>query len=166
MGRFVSALHIPSFQESTLISGGGDPVLKVWDWMSGKLLADIPVFDVAESYIKVKAPKRKRGWSDEDGDEEGAQDGEAQNGKGKGKGKGRGRRARGKGKGKGKETAEAEEEQRDKPMAEADGGAPVEEKGQDTALNTEDTVLVFVVHKIRSVDRGEHGRFIVFSVVG
>ena len=161
----MSALHIPSFQESTLISGGGDPVLKVWDWMSGKLLADIPVFDVAEPYIKAKAPKRKRGWSDEDGEGEGAEGGEPQ--KQKGKGKGRGRRARGKGKGKGKEIAEAEEEQGDRPMAEVGTGTSVEERGEDvTPASSEDTVLVFAVHKIRSVDRGEHGRFIVFSVVG
>ncbi|KAM5544290.1 hypothetical protein V8D89_001950 [Ganoderma adspersum] len=172
--KFVSALHIPSFQESTLISGGGDPVLKVWDWMSGKLIADIPIFDVVEPTIRVKAPKRKRGWSDEDGDE--GEGGEAQ--KGKGKGKGRGRRARGKGKGKAKESAEAEkdqdqdgsgaieEEQGDQPMVEADVDAPEEEKGQDPSPASEDTVLVFVVHKIRSVDRGEHGRFIVFTVVG
>ncbi|KAI1788151.1 WD40 repeat-like protein [Ganoderma leucocontextum] len=171
--KFVSALHIPSFHEATLVSGGGDPVLKVWDWMSGQLLADIPVFDVAEPYIKVKAPKRKRGWSDEDGEGEGAEGGEAQNGKGKGKG--RGRRARGKGKGKGKESAEAEkdedgsgapeEEQGDKPMAEAEARSPVDENARAN-LTSEDTVLVFVVHKIRSVDRGEHGRFIIFNVVG
>ena len=173
--RFVSALHIPSFQESTLISGGGDPVLKVWDWISGKLIADIHIFDVVEPFIRVKAPKRKRGWNDEDGEADEGEGGDVQ--KGKGKGKGKGRRARGKVKGKAKESAEAEkdrdqdgsghpEEQGDEPVAEADAGACEEEKGQDAAPASEDTVVVFVVHKIRSVDRGEHGRFIVFSVVG
>ena len=133
--------------------------------MSGKLLTDIPVFEVAKPYIKVKAPKRKRGWTDEDGEGEGVEGREPQ--KQKGKGKGRGRRARGSGKGKGKDIAEAEEVQGDRPMAEVGTGASVEEKGEDvTPASPEDTVLVFVVHKIRSVDRGEHGRFIVFSVVG
>ncbi len=174
----MSALHIPSFQESTLISGGGDPVLKVWDWMSGKLLADIPVFDAVEPYIKVKVSKRKRAWNDQDGEGEEAEGSEVQKGKGEGKGEGKrqGRRARRQAKRKGNESTEAEkdqdgsgapdEDQGDQPMAEADASAPVEEKGQDAAPTSEDTVVVFVVHKIRSVDRGEHARFIVFSVVG
>ena len=143
--------------------------------MSGKLIADIPIFDVVEPLIRVKAPKRKRGWNDEDGEADEGEGGDVQ--KGKGKGKGKGRRARGKVKGKAKESAEAEkardqdgsgptEEQGDQPMAEADAGAREEEKDQDAAPASEDTVLVFVVHKIRSVDRGEHGRFIIFSAVG
>ena len=145
------------------MSGGGDPVLKVWDWMSGKLLADIPVFDVAEPYIKVRAPKRKRGWSDGDEDGEAGEGAEAQGGKGKG------RRGRGKGKGKAQEreaSGTPVEEQGDQSMAEADPSAPADEGGRAATSSSGETVLVFVVHKIRSVDRGEHGRFIVFSVVG
>ncbi|PIL25327.1 hypothetical protein GSI_13216 [Ganoderma sinense ZZ0214-1] len=140
--------------------------------MSGELIADIPVFDVAKPFIRVKAPKRKRGWSDEDGEADEGDGGEAQ--KGTGKGKGRGRRARRKAKAsaqaeKGKDrdgSGAADEGEGDQPMAEADAVAPAEEKGRDAAPPAEESVLVFVVHKIRSVDRGEHGRFIIFTVIG
>ena len=65
-----------------------------------------------------------------------------------------------------KRMRSAEEGERDQPMAEADAVAPAEKKERDDAPPPEESVLVFVVHKIRSVDRGEHGRFIVFTVVG
>ncbi|KIY44974.1 hypothetical protein FISHEDRAFT_8895, partial [Fistulina hepatica ATCC 64428] len=35
--KFISAIHIPRHSPSHLISGGGDSVLKVWDWMAGTL---------------------------------------------------------------------------------------------------------------------------------
>ncbi|TBU30168.1 WD40 repeat-like protein [Dichomitus squalens] len=168
---YVSALHIPSFKESALVSGGGDPMLKVWDWMSGRLLANISIFNVAEPYIRVRAPKRKRGWS------EGDEDGETGEGAQPQKGKGKGRRGRGKGKGKVNQNADAggkereacgtpAEERGDQPMADADTGEPADESNRPAASASEETVLAFVVYKIQSVDRGEHGRFIVFSVVG
>ncbi|KAJ8085340.1 tRNA (guanine-N(7)-)-methyltransferase non-catalytic subunit trm82 [Marasmius tenuissimus] len=61
--RFVSCLHIPKSQPSVLISGGGDPEIKVWDWHSGQLKHDIPVFEHVKEYIQVKAQPyvRKRG---------------------------------------------------------------------------------------------------------
>ncbi|EED79232.1 predicted protein, partial [Postia placenta Mad-698-R] len=37
-GKYVSALHVPPFAPDILVSGGGDPMLKVWDWMSGRML--------------------------------------------------------------------------------------------------------------------------------
>ena len=153
-------------------------MLKVWDWMSGKLLADIPVLSVAESYIKVKAPKRKRGWDDGDGNGDGDADGGAD---GEQNRKGKGRRGRGKGKSKGKaearqESAGAEDpsvkageaqdadDSGDQPMATPDANPPPSE--EDKATSTPEQVLVFVVHKISSVDRGEHGRFLLFNAVG
>ncbi|RPD73383.1 WD40 repeat-like protein [Lentinus tigrinus ALCF2SS1-7] len=173
--KFVSALHIPSFQPSTLVSGGGDPMLKVWDWMSGKLLASINVFPTVEPYIKVKAPKRRRGGSDGDGD------GEGEGGEGEQKkGKGRGRRNRGKGKGKNKEEAredsadveeaeatepKANEEHGDSPMPDAAAQDPGKGDTQASSAAPEE-VLVFVAHRISSVDRGKHGRFIIFNAVG
>ncbi|KAL1743252.1 FAD dependent oxidoreductase-domain-containing protein [Schizophyllum fasciatum] len=63
--KFVSALHIPASVPNRLISGGGDPVLRVWDWMSGTLIREIPVMDAVEPTIKVKSLKRKWG---EDGE--------------------------------------------------------------------------------------------------
>lgn len=160
----MSALHIPSFQQNVLVSGGGDPVLKVWDWMSGKLLVDIPVSSVVEPYIKVKAPKRRRGWDDGDGDGDGGNGEQGPKG-----GKGKGRRSRGKGKGKGR-TGLREES----ANAESSGANTGEQTMPDanlseddqTTTGTSEEVLVFVVHKISSVNCGEHGRFIVFSVVG
>lgn len=141
--------------------------------MSGKLLADITVFPTVEPYIKVKAPKRRRGWSD--GDEDG--EGEGGHGAQK-KGQGRRRRNRGKGKGKDQEEAredsvdvqqvqdvavpKANEEHVDSPMP--DAAAP--ELGKDDVQSATAEVVVFVVHRIASVDRGDDGRFIVFNAVG
>jgi tRNA (guanine-N(7)-)-methyltransferase subunit TRM82 len=72
LSRFVSAIHIPPFSPSSLISGGGDPMLKIWDWMSGKVLHEIVIFDTVKPFIKVKAPTRKQGGDDRE-DEEASQ---------------------------------------------------------------------------------------------
>ncbi|KAG1852194.1 WD40-repeat-containing domain protein [Suillus subluteus] len=66
--KYVSAIHIPSFSPGTLISGGGDSVLKQWDWMTGELLRDINVFSTVQPFIAVRAPEKKREWKDEDDD--------------------------------------------------------------------------------------------------
>ena len=50
-------------------------MLKVWDWMSGEQVAEVPVLDVVEPYIKVKAPKGRRGWDDGDGEQEHVREG-------------------------------------------------------------------------------------------
>ncbi|KAJ4478386.1 hypothetical protein J3R30DRAFT_3256011, partial [Lentinula aciculospora] len=34
--QFISAIHVSSDLPDTLISGGGDSELKIWDWFSGK----------------------------------------------------------------------------------------------------------------------------------
>ena len=141
--------------------------------MYGKLLADITVFPTVEPHIMVKAPKRRRGWNDGDGDGEGGGgEGEQK------KGKGRGRRNRGKGKGKDQEEAredsvdvqpvqdvavpKANEEHVDSPMPDA----TAQGLGKDDVQSATAEVVVFVVHRIASVDRGDDGRFIVFSAVG
>ncbi|KAI0741370.1 WD40-repeat-containing domain protein [Daedaleopsis nitida] len=169
--KFVSAIHIPSFQPDVLVSGGGDPILKVWDWMSGKLLADIAVSSTVEPYIKVKTPKKRRGQADGDGGE-----GEGEGGNGAQRtedGKGKSRRRRRKGKGAGKAQPHEESEGGENPSAEADPAddqtmlenVPAEEHVQ-VLLPAPEEVVVLVVHRISSVDRGEHGRFIVFNAVG
>ncbi|KAG1748777.1 WD40-repeat-containing domain protein [Suillus occidentalis] len=61
--KYVSAIHIPSFSPGTLISGGGDSVLKLWDWMSGKLLRR-----------RKNRGKHKEKGSADDGDAEESQD--------------------------------------------------------------------------------------------
>ncbi|KAF4593370.1 tRNA (guanine-N(7)-)-methyltransferase non-catalytic subunit trm82 [Pleurotus pulmonarius] len=64
--KFVSAIHVPDFSPSTLISGGGDPSLKVWDWMTGVCLGDIPILDAVLPYIRVRPQKKSE--LDEDGE--------------------------------------------------------------------------------------------------
>ncbi|KDQ27071.1 hypothetical protein PLEOSDRAFT_30588 [Pleurotus ostreatus PC15] len=64
--KFVSAIHIPKFSPSTLISGGGDPGLKVWDWMTGVCRGDIPILDTVLPYIRVRPQKKNE--LDEDGE--------------------------------------------------------------------------------------------------
>ena len=81
----MSAINIPKFDPSILISGGGDAELKVWDWLSGKHLGDIPVLSAVQPYIKAKAPPGHRGWHDntDAGDEKPGRRGKNKKGKGK-----------------------------------------------------------------------------------
>lgn len=151
--------------------------MKFWDWMSGKLTGEVSIFDAAKAHIKVKAPKWRHGWNDGEGE-----DGPSES---KTKGKGKGKR-RGKGK-KGtsdapEETAEVDEQAEgglgdhaealpaasteDVPMTEASAPTPVSSAAQATPGVSEDSQLVFAVHRIQSIDRGEHGRFVIFSVIG
>ncbi|KAJ3822982.1 WD40-repeat-containing domain protein [Lentinula raphanica] len=58
--QFVSAIHIPSDRPDTLISGGGDAELKVWNWLTGKQKLDIPILDSVKPYILVKVKPYKR----------------------------------------------------------------------------------------------------------
>ncbi len=69
--RFISALHIPASQPSVLISGGGDSEIKVWEWMSGELKYDVPIWETVHEFIqvKIKPHKKRRGGEDDDNDE-------------------------------------------------------------------------------------------------
>lgn len=67
--RFVSALHIPSWDPSLLVSGGGDPTLRFWNWMEGKVLREVPVSDKVMPFVKVV--RKKPGRHDEGSDAEG-----------------------------------------------------------------------------------------------
>ncbi|KAL6305963.1 WD40-repeat-containing domain protein [Sparassis latifolia] len=113
--KFVSAVHIPAFAPSTLVSGGGDPVFKLWDWMTGTLQSEIPVLDAVKPFIKVQAVKGK--WGREDG-EDGEDDGAGQHARGKKK---RGKRR------KGKEQVRED----DRADGEADGAPEVAEEAED-----------------------------------
>lgn len=53
VNRFVSAIHIPNFSPTSLLSGGGDPTIKLWDWMSGKEQAEIQIQEFVEPFIIV-----------------------------------------------------------------------------------------------------------------
>jgi len=72
MSRYVSAIHIPKFATETLISGGGDTGLKMWNWRSGQCTGEIEIWDVVEPFVAVKNDKRR-------------EEGEGQKRKGKGK---------------------------------------------------------------------------------
>ncbi|KAG9017028.1 tRNA (guanine-N(7)-)-methyltransferase non-catalytic subunit trm82 [Tulasnella sp. 427] len=56
--KYVSALHIPQSSPTTLISGGGDPELFVWDWTSGTLLQRVPVLEKVRPLARVKGGRR------------------------------------------------------------------------------------------------------------
>jgi tRNA (guanine-N(7)-)-methyltransferase subunit TRM82 len=67
--RFVSAIHIPRdpTAHGILVSGGGDPVLKVWDWRAGRRLYDVAIEDTVRPFIAVRRARRQRGY-DSDGE--------------------------------------------------------------------------------------------------
>ncbi|KAJ3560198.1 hypothetical protein NP233_g10997 [Leucocoprinus birnbaumii] len=136
--KYVSAIHIPSFATETLISGGGDPSLKLWDWMSGQCTSEIPIWEAVEPFVLMKSDKRKN--SEED-DEEG---GSAQKRKGKGK--------------KSKKRAAKKAAQGNKNQ-----GETAENDEEEEAVVIEEKVLV--VNKIDSFQTGEV-KTVLFSAVG
>ncbi|KAJ7931724.1 WD40 repeat-like protein [Mycena leptocephala] len=69
--KFVSAIHMPEFSPTELVSGGGDPMLKIWDWMTGKVKREIPISDAVEPFMKVKPARRTPRRFEDDGDENG-----------------------------------------------------------------------------------------------
>ncbi|KAJ3543230.1 hypothetical protein NM688_g5882 [Phlebia brevispora] len=177
--KYVSAIHIPSFAPSVLLSGGGDPTIKLWDWMSGGLLVDVPIGEAVEPYIKVKAPKSRFGRVEDDDDEE-QQEKTGKPGR---------RRRNGRGKGKSKGTAaeeDAEGEIGEQPVLDVEGGdgdpsvqeqeseamevsapAPSAEPAQAEASSAaESEKSVLVLQRIDSLDVPGKGRYVVFSAVG
>lgn len=139
--RYVSAIHIPPSAPTSLISGGGDPDLKIWDWMTGRLERNVNIFGDVEPFMMAKAPKR-RPKSQNGGDDD------AEINKRSGRRK--------------KKTKQKQDIQR------GDSEDPIAGSSADVSMSNRDlaeTETVFVVHKIDSfVSRG--GSHIVFSVVG
>ena len=168
------AVHVPSFAPATLISGGGDPELKLWDWMSGEHLTDIPIIQTVEPFITVRPPKGRMNQSEED-DEEGDSVEKADKAKAKGK------RGRGKGKGKAPVGVEEQDTERvvrveevedveDITVAQEAEGPKNEEPARDLvtipAAEPEESPLVLVVHRIASTEIPGQGRFVLFTAVG
>ncbi|KAJ7580167.1 WD40 repeat-like protein [Mycena floridula] len=136
--HFVSALHIPPSHPETLVSGGGDPEIRVWDWMSGKLRYEIPVAEATEFIaVKGKASERNRWGEDEDGNEENKKAG--------------GRRKR-KEKKKDKAASETPAPEEDVEMV------PAEEKDED--------LTILIVNKILTTTLPGAETLIIFNVLG
>lgn len=57
--RYVSAIHIPTFAPETLLSGGGDGTLKEWEWMTGKMKAEMDISASIHDFIKMKGGRKK-----------------------------------------------------------------------------------------------------------
>ena len=139
----MSALHIPSFDHSSLISGGGDPVLKIWDWMTGVVKHEVSVLDIVEPFIAVRALKRKRGQTEDDGDE-------APKG------------SKGKAKRKQSKKGNQVEEQATNGSHAATPVVDIKDEGESSE---EKPQKVLVINKIDSVN-SDSGPHIVFSAVG
>jgi tRNA (guanine-N(7)-)-methyltransferase subunit TRM82 len=62
--RFVSAVHIPCdpAAHDILVSGGGDSVLKVWEWHAGRRLYDVTIEEAVRPFIAVRCARHKRGY--------------------------------------------------------------------------------------------------------
>lgn len=65
---FVSKLLIPTWDTHTLVSGGGDDFLLVWDWRSGKVLQRVEVGDLVAGVVgrKVAGGKLDQGEASAD----------------------------------------------------------------------------------------------------
>ena len=137
--------------------------------MSGEQIAEVPIWEAVEPYIKVKAPKGRRGWNDGE-DDEAAENSVARRKK-------RGRKGRAKSAGAGQKegsvegTPTAEDGPGEANAGQGDGDAettpgPAEGPAQPEVGTQEPDKTVLVIHKISSFDLGEHGRFLVFSAVG
>ena len=153
----MSAINIPKFDPSILISGGGDAELKVWDWLSGKHLGDIPVLSAVQPYIKAKAPPGHRGWHDN------TDAGDEKPGRRRGKNK--------KGKGKEKEASETPQPE-NAPTEVTSGDVAMVDESTEPTTGVESSELakldepVFVLRRIETVTIGEAHKSIVFSAVG
>ena len=135
----MSALHIPSSCPDILVSGGGDTEIRLWDWHSGTLKHEVPVFDVVKEYIYVKVdPYARRNLADDD------ETGEPVEQKRK------------------KEKQKSEDE----PMQDLD---ETDENGDSTQneqqVDEERELTVLVIQKIQSMHLG-HDTLIIFSALG
>lgn len=55
----MSAINIPPFNPSVLISGGGDPYLSIWDWKTGKKKCQIQILEAIKPYLKGTPTRTK-----------------------------------------------------------------------------------------------------------
>ncbi|KAJ7016266.1 WD40 repeat-like protein [Mycena alexandri] len=137
--KFVSAIHIPEFAPTELVSGGGDPMLKIWDWMTGKLKREIPILHAVEPFIKVKPARRTPRRFEDDGEDAGEDSTKKSR-----KAKARAKRARG------------EDEE---------GSTPADEPEAVEAVEAGDPVLA--LRRVESLKSDmDDTRYLIFSAVG
>ncbi|EPQ56592.1 WD40 repeat-like protein [Gloeophyllum trabeum ATCC 11539] len=155
--KFVSALHIPTKSPSKLISGGGDPSLKLWDWYEGRLQTEIRILERVEPYIKIKVPQGKGGRWDEDGDdgEEGGQ-----------RGRRRGRKGKGKSKADGNQSETPQPEGITEDMDVQMGDVNEEQKRADQEPELETILAIRRIATVGSSNSGEGPQDLVFSAIG
>ena len=142
--RFVSAIHIPKNDSSSLISGGGDPMLKIWDWATGVTKHSLSVLEVVEPFIVIRASKKKRGGDDDEGAPEGA-----------------GKKSKGQRRKENKKKANLESTEMAGEESSSTAAAPAPEKLEEESKPEK----VFVVHRIESAE-SDSGPYIIFSAVG
>jgi len=114
----------------------------VWDWLSGKLISEIPIWDKVEAYIGVKVRPYKR---KENGNEKKIRERE------------------------GTEASESKDEDEKMKDVEQENGKQEEdvemaEEGKPAGEEEEEKVLV--VQKVSSLETSDGRRWILFSVVG
>ncbi|KAJ7091519.1 WD40 repeat-like protein [Mycena belliarum] len=150
--KFVSALHLPPFAPALLVSGGGDPTLKVWDWIRGACVREVSVQPAVAPFIKVMPPERTPRRFEDDGGADGEERSEGP------KKRKRGRKQK------------MKERQR-KAAADAEGSEPAEPEADADAVEAADASEiaepepVFALRRIESLpsDAGGH---LIFSAVG
>jgi len=52
-------MHIPPSHPHLLVSGGGDRTLRVWDYLSGRQIAFLDVWEAIQPLLKAKSRRRK-----------------------------------------------------------------------------------------------------------
>lgn len=132
---------IPPFDPSSLVSGGGDPALNIWDWMNGTLKYQLPVADTVRPFLKVSENKHK--WHREQNTSNGAS----------------GRKGRGRGKNATATEAAAEEViiQTTKPLVISDKVVITESTSEENH--------VFALSKVKAFEF-QNEKLLVFSAIG
>lgn len=136
---------------SSLISGGGDPVVKVWDWMSGTLRWEVSVWERVEPFVSVDHVGRKGGEGE--GESEGGERSENSQKK-------RGRKQDKKGKSKAKSKGKEDEVKADEVASENRDEVSV------SLGDTPQSSKVLVIQQIESISTAHSGTYILFSAVG
>ncbi|KZP01540.1 hypothetical protein CALVIDRAFT_9711 [Calocera viscosa TUFC12733] len=142
--RYVTALHIPPFAPETLISGGGEPQLFLWDWADARLRGKVDYERLARGFVLIK-PVRKPGVK-----------------KGQGRKRKKGSEAAG--------TPSAVEQGGEEPAegeADGEGEDGWGQKGGLVEVTSpeEEEDITFSVQKIAALEAGEE-RAILWSLVG